>query len=202
MENNYKGTAVILCTGPSVLKVEDTIPEDAYIITVNRRGVKLCDKLGLPVDMVVANDPWEIQALYKENYSDITHRISREEGFTDHDVKNDSFWFNGLSSSTAISIACYMGFDEVLLYGVDWYKGGDCYFNRKEFDSFGQDRVPLDHHIDAWETLKDGVPRHKALKVMSGHPWLRKYLGSLQHKNEYLGFNCPTCGMTWVYDGK
>ena len=175
LEGEFEGTAVILCTGPSALEHLDTIPRDAFIIGINRRSLALARKAGLDLDMMVANDPWEFDPMVSsQEFVHIPYKLGRAKLESSYFI-NKELWHNGLTTSTALSVASLMGFDKIIIYGLDMYSGKKCYFNNDRYDK-KQDTTAWENHDLSWGSILDDVPRSHVLEMVGGHPWLNKII--------------------------
>jgi hypothetical protein len=108
------------------------------------------------------NDPEMLEAIRDPSVIKVSPEPTSD---IDFDVK---VWTGFYSSNTAAWFALWLGFDPVILCGMDLYQGDRVYFHPTDRDcpTF---HYPLDHHLRPW--IEDGrnlLPHPERLKAMSG----------------------------------
>ena len=160
LRDRHKGRpAVILGAGPSLPGQIHLIPEGAVRIAVNERPSTLfaCDYI----------------VFYDDNTEPLVKGYGGEQispyGRSDYQV-DDSAWFGGSSSHTAVFMACLMGCAPVILMGMDLYQGDREYFDDPQGRKFrsSASRLPLKEHMDMWSVAVERCPDSHVIKAAGG----------------------------------
>ena len=144
-KNEYKGSrCVIIGNGPSLKTMDLTFLKNEYTIGLNRIYL-IFEELGFTTDFLIAINRLVIQQFANEMESIKTYKLFnwkyRNEISLDSktafsvsrplkmkgDLSKGFYGFHGTVANVAIEFAFYLGFDEIILIGIDhsWAKKGD-----------------------------------------------------------------------------
>lgn len=144
----------VLGGGPSLPAHVGQIPSDALMISVNQHGALLTR-----CDYIVHKD-WTLTE---------TLRLLPAPRVSVAEADPDYFWGhgdgvrdNGFSSSVAVWLALHMGCREVVLCGMDCYRGDATYWHTPKAASTGHFWTP-ERHLERWRETFPGEPRIKAM---------------------------------------
>lgn len=154
--------AAVLGAGPSLPRDLARLPDTCVNISVNYHALKIVRCTFMVYNDQPENDPEMLEAIRDQSVIKVSPEPSSDILF---DVP---VWTGFYSSNTAAWFALWIGFDPVILCGMDLYQGDKKYFHPTDRDvpCF---HYPLDHHIRPW--VEDGqnlLPHPERLRVMSG----------------------------------
>ena len=166
LQSKYEGkgvAAAVLGAGPSLPGDLARLPDHCLMISVNYHALKIVRCSFMVYNDHPGNDPEMIEAIKDPSVIKVSSEPSSDVLF---DV---NVWTGFYSSNTAAWFALWVGFDPVILCGMDLYQGDRVYFHPTDRDcpSF---HYPLDHHLRPW--IEDGrnlLPHVERIKAMSGH---------------------------------
>ena len=195
-KDKYKGhRCFVIGNGPSLKKMDLSFLKYEYTFGLNRIYL-LFDDLGFTTDFLISINRLVIEQFHKEMTNIDTYKlfnwkyrksikvddktaysVSRP-GSMRGDLSKGFYGFHGTVSNTAIELAYYMGFDEVILIGIDhnWRFKGE---PDKEIRSENQDQ---DHfHPDYFgKSVKWQLPNYRRLEY--GYEASREYFDSKNKK--------------------
>jgi len=191
-KNRYKGyRCFIIGNGPSLKTMDLSFLQNEYTIGLNRIYL-LFEELGFKTDFLVSINRLVIEQFSKElssidiyklfNWKYRKHiKISNKTAFSvsrpgvmKEDLSKGFYGFHGTVTNVAIEFAYYLGFDEIILIGIDhnWKNKGD---PDKQIKS---DKNDSDHfHPDYFgKGVKWEVPNYK--KMEHGYDIANKFISS------------------------
>lgn len=138
LQNAYRGRrCFIIANGPSIADMDLTVLRNELTFGLNR-GYLLFDRIGAPTTFLVAVNrhvieqfapemlatqslkffTWQLRSLLPEGGDPLLVRSSQGPRFC-RDVAREGVWEGATVTYVAMQLAYYMGFDEVVLIGVD-----------------------------------------------------------------------------------
>jgi hypothetical protein len=167
MADAVRKVAAILGGGPSLPSDLKRLPKDCTLISVNHHALRLC----VPDYMVYMDDPGKItvlaEGLEKARAMGVKVIHPRADA-SDIALPKGEMWDGGFSSTFATWFALWMGFETVVLCGMDLYQGENKYFYERTgfyhpcFDD------PLENHVRAWRLAFKHCPHPERIRAMSG----------------------------------
>ncbi len=163
MNRNTKAAA-ILGGGPSLPKDLARLPADCALIAVNHHAFRLCQ----PDFVVFMDDPLKVPELFQtlKDHAGVTKVCPFS--MSDIVLPKHEWWDGGFSSTLATWFALWMGFNPVILCGMDLYQGKDKYFYEREGFYHPVFDAPIENHLRAWRKAYAHCPNPQNIRVMSG----------------------------------
>lgn len=164
MADEFRGVAAILGGGPSLPGDMARLPKDCTLIAVNHHALRLCK----PDYLVYMDDPAKVAALEAGLAAFRGKKINPKADLSDVELPKGKMWDAGFSSTFAVWFALWMGFETVILCGMDLYQGKKKYFYERTgfyhpcFDD------PLENHVRAWRLVLKYCPNPERVRAMSG----------------------------------
>jgi hypothetical protein len=157
-------SAAILGGGPSLPEDLKRLPEGCVLISVNNHALYFCKP-----DYLVHMDNDFSQ------FPEIREALETFEGIVISPFENSGvklpkgeYWDGGFSSTLATWFACWKGFDEVILCGMDCYQGEVKYCHPREGFYHPVFDAPLENHLRAWRLALKHCPNPERIRAMSG----------------------------------
>lgn len=164
MADAVRTIAAILGGGPSLPGDLERLPPETVLISVNHHALKLCR----PDYLVYMDDPQKVPALAEALVRFEGKKINPKPWLSDVELPKGKMWDAGFSSTFATWFALWMGFEQVVLCGMDLYQGDKKYFYDRAgfyhpcFDD------PLANHVRAWRLVLKHCPNPERVRAMSG----------------------------------
>ncbi len=158
----------VLGGGPSLPGDMEWLRPGTVLISVNDHALHICE----PEFIVFMDTPARCLHLRAAlDGSLVTSgrclRVSTVNGYSDFWL-NAPFWDGGFSSSLATWLACYISRGEVLLCGMDCYRGPKHYFYNRGNLVHPATEGPLENHVNAWRGMKVHCRNPERIRAMSG----------------------------------
>jgi hypothetical protein len=154
--------AAVLGGGPSLVDDLRRLPKGCVLISVNNHALHFC-KPHFLVHLDNASQSPELGKALETFKGIIVSPFSDS-----HVVLPKGWWDGGFSSTLATWFALWMGFNPVILCGMDCYQGPVKYchprpdFYHPVFD------FPLENHLRAWRLAFKHCPHPERIRAMSG----------------------------------
>ena len=155
--------AAVLGGGPSLPSDLKGLPETCLLIAVNDHAFHHCDPHVL---------------VYQDRLSwvpRVADMLEEFEGVVVWTRKNThvrlpvDWWDANQSSCLAAWYACWMGYDPVILCGMDCYQGDQKYCHPVKYNpALPIFNTPVQYHLDLWRGAFDHCPHPERIKAMSG----------------------------------
>lgn len=164
MVDEFSTIAAVLGGGPSLPDDMAKLPKNCVLIAVNHHALRLCT----PDYLVYMDDPTLVPALAEGLATFQGKKINPKSEFCDVELPKGKMWDAGFSSSFATWFALWMGFEHVILCGMDLYQGEKKYFYDRAgfyhpcFDD------PLENHVRAWSLVMKHCQNPERVRAMSG----------------------------------
>lgn len=163
MADAVRGIAAVLGGGPSLPGDLARVPQGAVLIAVNHHALRLCE----PEYLVYMDDPAKVPELAAALLHFRGLRINPKTERSDIALPKGELWDGGFSSTLATWFALWMGFERVVLCGMDLYQGERKYFYERDFYHPVFD-APLENHLRAWRLAFKHCPHPERIRAMSG----------------------------------
>lgn len=139
------------------------LPDDAVLISVNHHALRLCE----PDYLVYMDDPQKVPELDEALRTFRGKRVNPKAERSDVLLPKRELWDGGFSSTLATWFALWLGFETVVLCGMDLYQGERKYFYKRDFYHPVFD-APLENHLRAWRLAFRHCPHPERIRAMSG----------------------------------
>lgn len=154
--------AAVLGGGPSLPKNLKELPTDCVLISVNDHAFNFCEP-----HVLVFQDHLDQAPAVQDVLKTFTGLVVSPKLGSDIELPAD-WWDENMSSALATWYACWMGYDPVILCGMDCYQGGVKYCHPRPGFDHPVFRVPLKYHLIRWRKAFDKCPHPERIRAMSG----------------------------------
>jgi hypothetical protein len=154
--------AAILGGGPSLPNDLQQLPRDCILISVNDHAFHHCTPHILVYQDNLAQAPAVEQVLKTFSGLVVSPQLA-----SDVDLPR-GWWDGNQSSCLATWFACWLGYGEVILCGMDCYQGETKYCHPRPDYDHPVFRAPLEDHLDRWARAFDHCPHPERISAMSG----------------------------------
>jgi hypothetical protein len=154
--------AAILGGGPSLPADLKKLPADCVLISVNDHAFHFCQP-----DVLVYQDTLNRAPAVAEVLKNFHGTVVSPH--TDSNVILPIGWWDGNQSSClATWYACWVGYDQVILCGMDCYQGPVKYCHPRPGYDHPIFRAPLEKHFEIWAKAFDKCSHPERITAMSG----------------------------------
>lgn len=154
--------AVVLGGGPSLQADLAWFPRRAVLFGVNQHWIQFIWGAQF---LVFMDEPGRNKIMLELVQTYMGVKVSPLFNWTDVDLAGADWWKGNFSSHLAVWLACYMGCDPVLLYGIDCYQGPrslDADLNDNAYNT------SLEEHLAGWRQAFEKCPHPERIRAMSG----------------------------------
>ena len=154
--------AAVLGGGPSLPSDLKNLPDGCVLISVNDHAFHFCEP-----DVLVFQDKLRYEPAVQEVLKTFKGLVVSPQAES-HVQLPLNWWDENMSSALATWYACWMGYDEVILCGMDCYQGKVKYCHPRPGFDHPVFRVPLKFHLARWAKAFDHCPNPERISAMSG----------------------------------
>lgn len=159
---NKRKIAAVLGGGPSLPKDLKRLPEGCVLISVNDHAFHHCEP-----DVLVFQDklkwaPAVVEVL--KTFKGVVVSPQPES----HVQLPKGWWDGNQSSCLATWYACWMGYETVILCGMDCYQGAVKYCHPRPGFDHPIFKAPLEKHLELWADAFDKCPHPERIQAASG----------------------------------